>query len=70
MGKKENISEEIIRLASGNAIRSSIAKKACTVTIDCFWVICHTQGLKAWEKERDKKYLLEEASLLLYSIFL
>ena len=36
LGKKEDISEETVRLASGSAIRSSIAKKADSVTIDCF----------------------------------
>ena len=36
LGKKENISEETVRLASGSAIRSSIDKKAGSVTIDCF----------------------------------
>ena len=36
LGKKEDISEETVRLAAGSAIRSSIAKKADSVTIDCF----------------------------------
>ena len=36
LGKKEDISEDTVRLASGAAIRSTISKKAKSVTIDCF----------------------------------
>jgi len=36
LGDKEKITSEIVRLATGSAIRASIAKKAKTVTVDCF----------------------------------
>ena len=36
LGDKEKITSEIVRLATGSAIRAAIAKKAKTVTVDCF----------------------------------
>ena len=36
LGDKEKVTSEVVRLATGSAIRAAITKKAKTVTVDCF----------------------------------
>ena len=57
MNIKRNVNQQIIRTHASS-------RDGSKVTIDCFQLICHTQVLKAWEKDWSNKYLFQEGKLI------